>query len=39
VTGYDVAYNWRGRTYHTTTAYHPGSRIQIEVDRRGRPLL
>jgi uncharacterized protein YcfJ len=39
VDGYDVAYEFRGRVYHTTTDYHPGRRIQIEIDERGRPLL
>lgn len=39
VTGYDVAYNFRGRLYHVTTDAHPGRRIQVEVDERGRPIL
>jgi uncharacterized protein YcfJ len=39
VTGYDVAYDFHGRVYHTTTDAHPGRRIQIEIDEHGRPLL
>jgi len=32
VVGYDVAYRYAGRTYRTTTAYHPGNTIQVRVD-------
>jgi uncharacterized protein YcfJ len=31
VEGYDVAYRYNGRVYHTVTDYHPGDRIQVEV--------
>ncbi len=34
VTGYDVTYRYRGKTYRTTTDYHPGDRIRVEVDVR-----
>lgn len=32
VTGYDVAYRYNGRVYHTVTDYHPGDRIRVEVN-------
>lgn len=32
VTGYDVAYRYNGRVYHTQTDAHPGDRIQVRVD-------
>ncbi len=32
VEGYDVTYQYNGRTYHTTTPYHPGDRIRVRVD-------
>ena len=32
VTGYDVAYRYNGRIYHTVTDYHPGDRIRVEVN-------
>ena len=31
VTGYDVTYEYLGRTYHTQTAAHPGDRIRVAV--------
>ena len=31
VDGYDVTYEYAGRTYHTRTAYHPGDRIRVRV--------
>lgn len=34
VEGYDVTYQYNGRTYHTTTPYHPGDRIRVRVDVR-----
>lgn len=34
VVGYDVAYNYNGRTHWTRTDYHPGDRIRVEVDVR-----
>ena len=32
VTGYDVTYEYGGRTYTTRTNYNPGNRIRIRVD-------
>ena len=32
ITGYDVTYRYRGRTYHTVTDYDPGDRIRIAVN-------
>jgi uncharacterized protein YcfJ len=32
VEGYDVTYRYNGRVYHTTTDYHPGDRIRVEVN-------
>jgi hypothetical protein len=32
VTGYDVTYEYGGRTYTTRTSYHPGDRIRVRVD-------
>ena len=32
VTGYDVTYRYRGRTYNTVTDYDPGDRIRIAVN-------
>jgi len=32
VTGYRVSYRYRGQTYRTTTAEHPGKRIRVRVD-------
>lgn len=34
VVGYNVTYRYAGQTYHTTTAYHPGSTIRVRVDVR-----
>jgi uncharacterized protein YcfJ len=34
VVGYDVAYEYNGRTYWTQTDYHPGDQIEIQVDVR-----
>jgi len=34
VNGYDVTYEYAGRTYRTRTAYHPGDRIRVRVDVR-----
>ena len=34
VTGYDVTYEYGGRTYTTRTNYNPGNRIRIRVDVR-----
>lgn len=34
VVGYDVTYRYAGHTYHTRTAYHPGSTIRVRVDVR-----
>lgn len=31
VSGYDVTYRHLGKTYRTTTDYHPGDRIRVEV--------
>lgn len=31
VNGYDVAYRYNGRVYHTQTDYHPGETIRVEV--------
>lgn len=32
VTGYDVTYEYAGRTYTTRTSYNPGDRIRVRVD-------
>ncbi len=32
VIGYDVAYEYHGRVYHTRTDSHPGSRIRVAVN-------
>jgi uncharacterized protein YcfJ len=32
VEGYDVAYKYHGRVYHTRMPYDPGSRIRVNVD-------
>jgi uncharacterized protein YcfJ len=32
VNGYNVAYRYNGRVYHTVTDYHPGDRIRVEVN-------
>ncbi|MBE5314118.1 MAG: glycine zipper 2TM domain-containing protein [Xanthomonadales bacterium] len=37
VVGYDVAYRYRGRTHWTRTDFHPGDRIQVEIDVRPVP--
>lgn len=34
VSGYDVTYEYGGRTYRTRTDYHPGDRIRVRVDVR-----
>lgn len=34
VEGYDVAYRYGGRTYHTSMPYDPGSRIPVDVNVR-----
>ncbi len=34
VSGYDVTYEYGGRTYHTRTGYHPGERMRVRVDVR-----
>lgn len=34
VSGYDVTYQYNGRTYTTRTDYHPGDRIRVRVDVR-----
>ena len=34
ITGYDVTYRYRGRTYYAVTERDPGERIRIEVTRR-----
>ncbi|HKY92278.1 MAG TPA: glycine zipper 2TM domain-containing protein, partial [Nevskiaceae bacterium] len=34
VDGYDVAYRYGGRVYHTTMPYDPGSRIPVDVNVR-----
>jgi uncharacterized protein YcfJ len=34
VTGYDVTYEYAGRTFRTRTDYHPGDRIRVRVDVR-----
>jgi uncharacterized protein YcfJ len=31
VVGYDVTYEYNGRTYSTRTDAHPGDRIQVAV--------
>lgn len=32
VDGYDVTYEYAGRTYHTRSDYNPGDRIRVRVD-------
>jgi uncharacterized protein YcfJ len=32
IQGYDVAYDYNGRIYHTTMHNHPGDRVKIRVD-------
>ncbi|MFT4248200.1 MAG: glycine zipper 2TM domain-containing protein [Pseudomonas sp.] len=32
VDGYDVTYEYGGRTYHTRSDYNPGERIRVRVD-------
>lgn len=34
VSGYDVTYEYGGRTYQTRTGYHPGDRMRVRVDVR-----
>lgn len=34
VNGYDVTYEYAGRSYRTRTDYHPGDRIRVRVDVR-----
>jgi hypothetical protein len=34
VSGYDVTYEYAGRTFQTRTDYHPGDRIRVRVDVR-----
>ncbi|TWI00273.1 glycine zipper 2TM protein [Luteimonas cucumeris] len=34
VAGYDVTYEYAGRTHRTHTDYHPGDRIRVRVDVR-----
>jgi len=34
VTGYDVAYKYRGITYHTSMEQHPGKKIRVAVSVR-----
>lgn len=34
VSGYDVTYEYAGRSYHTRTDHHPGDRIRVRVDVR-----
>ncbi|CAN7205390.1 glycine zipper 2TM domain-containing protein [Pseudoxanthomonas sp. LjRoot143] len=34
VSGYDVTYEYGGRTYRTRTGYHPGDRMRVRVDVR-----
>lgn len=34
VAGYDVTYEYAGRTFRTRTNYHPGDRIRVRVDVR-----
>lgn len=34
VAGYDVTYEYAGRSYRTRTNYHPGDRIRVRVDVR-----
>lgn len=36
VVGYDVAYRYNGRVYHTRTDAHPGDTIEVRVDVRPR---
>ena len=36
VVGYDVAYRYNGRVYHTRTDAHPGNTIEVRVDVRPR---
>ncbi len=37
ITGYDVAYRYQGRVYHTVTDYNPGSQIRVRVDVSAAP--
>ena len=37
VVGYDVAYEYNGRTYHTQTEAHPGDRIRVFVHVEAAP--
>jgi uncharacterized protein YcfJ len=32
VNGYNVAYRYNGRIYHTVTDYHPGNQIRVQVN-------
>jgi uncharacterized protein YcfJ len=34
VTGYDVTYRFNGQIFTTVTDYHPGERLQVQVDVR-----
>jgi uncharacterized protein YcfJ len=34
LSGYNVAYKYRGRTFHTTMGQHPGDRIRVAVSVR-----
>ncbi len=34
--GYDVSYSHQGRIYYTETRHHPGDRIRLGSDSRGR---
>jgi uncharacterized protein YcfJ len=34
VAGYDVTYEYAGRSFRTRTNYHPGDRIRVRVDVR-----
>lgn len=36
IEGYDVAYRYNGRLFHTRTDEHPGSRIRVRVDAEPR---
>jgi uncharacterized protein YcfJ len=36
ITGYDVAYRYRGRVYRTVMDYDPGRRIRVEVAMQDR---
>lgn len=37
VTGYDVSYRYNGEVYRTTTDFHPGRRLRVEVGVRPAP--